>query len=148
MKVIFIKDSSGAGKRGEIKDVSDGYAMNFLIAKGFAQAVTPEIQAKVSKEKKEAETKKLKEVERLRLLKQDLEKRTFVVKVKVGDRGQIFSGVHEKDIVLAINQKAGSAFEKNQVSLDKPIKELGAYKVALKLGPGMSININLSVEAE
>ncbi len=148
MKVIFVKDLSGTGKRGDIKDVSDGYAMNFLIAKGFAQAVTPEIQAKVTKEAKEAEIKKQKEIEKLRNLKTEIEKRTFTVKVKVGDKGQIFSGVHEKDIALAVNQKMGLALEKNQVALDKPIKELGAHKVILKLATGMSVNINLSVEAE
>ena len=90
MKVIFIKDTPGQGRRGEIKDVSDGYAQNFLIRKGLAQVATAEMQAKIAKEAKEAEIKKLKEIGKLEALKSEIEKRTFTVKVKVGEKGQIF----------------------------------------------------------
>jgi large subunit ribosomal protein L9 len=147
MKVIFIKELSGTAKKGEIKEVNDGYAKNFLVAKGFAQIATPQIQAKVAKENKEAEIKKLKEIEKLHNLKADLEKRVFTVKVKVGDKGQIFSGVHEKDIVSAVNNKMALSLEKNQVNLEKPIKELGEHKVKLKLASGISASINIHVEA-
>ena len=147
MKVIFTKDQPGGGKKGQIKEVNDGYAKNFLIAKGFAQIATPEIQAKVAKESKEAETKKLKEIEKLSAIKADLEKRTFTVKVKVGDKGQVFSGVHDKDIVSILNSKMSLSLQKNQVDLTKPIKELGEHKVKVKLAPGVQATINLHVEA-
>ncbi len=147
MKIILLKDVAGQGRRGEIREVNDGYAKNFLIAKGFAQIATSQIQAKAAKESKEAEVKKLKEVEKLQNLKVDLEKRTFTVKVKVGDKGQIFSGVHEKDIISAMNNKMGLSLEKNQVSLEKPIKELGEHKVKLKLASGIIPIINIHVEA-
>lgn len=147
MRVIFLKDVPGGGKRGEIKEVSDGYANNFLLAKGFAQVATSAIQAKIAKEGKEALVKKEKEAARLEGLKTDLEKRVFTVKVKVGDKGQIFSGVHEKDVITAINSKMNFQLEKNQVDLDKPIKELGEHKVKLKLGNNLSAVINIHVEA-
>ena len=147
MKVIFVKELAGTAKRGEIKEVSDGYAQNFLITKGFAQVATAEIQAKVSKEQKEAAIKLKKEIARLESAMADMEKRVFTAKIKVGDKGQIFSGVHEKDIVSTINSKMGLSLEKSQVNLEKPIKALGEYKVKVKLGPGLIANINLHVEA-
>ena len=148
MKIIFLKDLAGQGKKGEIKDVSDGFARNFLTARGFAQVATPEIIARVEKENKEAEIKKLKEIEKLQTLKQNLEKRMFTVKVKVGDKGQIFSSVHEKDIAKVINDKMGTSMEKNQVELEKIIKELGEHQVKIKLAPGIIASIKINVEAE
>ncbi len=158
MKVIFVKDAPGAGKKGEIKEVSEGYGNNFLVAKGFAQIATPQIQAKVVKEQKEAQAKKLKETEKLRNLKSDLEKRTFTLKIKVGEKGQIFSSVHEKDIVLAINNKmsakGGSAFggglelEKSQIKIAGVIKTLGLHQVKVRLASGIVAETKINVEAE
>jgi large subunit ribosomal protein L9 len=147
MKVIFIKELNGTAKKGEIKDVNDGYAKNFLIAKGFAQVATADIQNKIAKETKELETKKLKEIEKLQSLKQDLEKRSFMVKVKVGDKGQVFGGVHEKDIAEAISKKMSLQIDRSQVILDKSIKELGEHKAKLKLGGHVLASINIKVEA-
>ncbi|HVY67720.1 MAG TPA: 50S ribosomal protein L9 [Patescibacteria group bacterium] len=149
MKVIFIKDMPGGGKKGELKEVNDGYGKNFLIAKGYAKAATTQLQAQAAKEAREAGEKKARELDRLQALKQELEKRTFSVKVKVGEKGQIFSGVHEKDVIRAIAGKLPlPAPERSQVELPKPIKELGRHKVALRLGGGVQAVINLSVEAE
>ena len=148
MKVIFTKDLLGQGKKGEIKDVSEGFGRNFLIAKGFAQIATSEIIAKVAKENKEAEIKKLKEIEKLQFLKTNLEKRTFAVKIKVGDKGQIFSGVHEKDVAKAVNDKMALSLEKNQVELGGIIKALGEHQVKIKLGPVIIASVKINVEAE
>ncbi len=148
MKVILLKDVAGQGKKGEIKDVSEGFGRNFLIAKGFAQIATSEIIAKVEKESKEAETKKLKANEKLQALKQALEKRTFTVKVKVGDKGQIFSGVHEKDVAKAVNDKMALALEKNQVELDGVIKALGEHQAKIKLDTGIVVNVRIKVGSE
>lgn len=104
MKVIFLKELSGQGKKGEIKDVSEGYAKNFLIAKGFARVATADIQAKMQKEAREAEAKKIKDIEKLQNLKLGLEKRTFVVKVKVGDKGR-FSAAYTKKILRMLLEK-------------------------------------------
>ena len=146
MKVIFVKELPGTAKKGEIKEVSNGYAMNFLIAKGFAQTATADIETKMAKEQKEAEIKKLKEIGKLQALKDDLEKRTFTVKVKVGGKGQIFSGVHEKDIISSVNNKLNLSLEKNQIELPGIIKELGEHQAKIKLGSGIIVNIKFNVE--
>jgi len=147
MKVIFIKDAPGQGRKGEIKEVSEGYAHNFLIPKGFAQTATADIQAKIAKESKEAEAKKQKESVRLLQFKADMEKRTFAVKVKVGDKGQIFGSIHEKDIALVIASKMNIQLEKHQVELISSIKALGEHKVKVKLGSGVTATVKINAEA-
>ena len=147
MKVIFTKDQPGGGKKGEIKEVSQGYAENFLIAKGFARVATAEVQAKVAKEQKEAEAKKAREAEKLQALKGDIEKRVFNFKVKVGDKGQIFGGVHEKDIAAGISAKLDFPLDKNQIHIENPIKQVGEHVVKVKLGADAVANAKINVEA-
>ncbi len=150
MKIIFLKDYNAKGspsfRKGEIKEVSEGFAKNFLIAKGFAQPVTSQIMAKVVKEQKEALEKKAKDLEKKQALKQELEKKTFALSVKVGEQGQIFGGVHEKDIAEVINAKLPGAVQHNQVEVNQPIKALGEHAVKVKLSQGISANVKIRVE--
>ncbi len=146
MKIIFIKDQPGAGKKGEIKEVSSGFATNFLIPKGFAQVVTPQLEAKMQKESKEAEEKKIREAQKMSGLKQDLEKRVFTIKVKVGDKGQVFGGIHEKEIAKAITDKMGLDIDKNQIEISGAIKELGQHQIKLKLISNVFANIKINLE--
>jgi large subunit ribosomal protein L9 len=148
MKIIFLKDVSGQGKKGEVKEVSEGYAQNFLIAKGFAQAATSQIIAKVNKETKESQEKKAREIERLKNFKNDLEKRTFTLAVKVGDKGQVFGGVHEKDIHNAIVEKKITGVERNMIEIHEPIKSLGEHMVNIKLEQGIAARVKIKVEVK
>lgn len=145
MKIIFLKDVAGQGKKGEIREVSEGYASNFLIPKKLAQAATPEIQAKIFKENKEAEAKKRKETERLQAIKADLEKGVFNLTVKVGDKGQIFGGVHEKDVADAVNGKLSLNLDKRQVEIAAPIKSLGNHQVKISFPGGLSAAVKISI---
>ena len=147
MKVILLKDVPKIGLRGEICEVSDGYAKNFLLAKKLASVATPDVQDKVAKESRELEDKKKRQSSKLLEFKKDIETKTFTIKVKVGDKGQIFGGAHEKDILQAINAKLGSNFEKSSIHIDHPIKQLAAHKVSVKLGSGTVAIANINIEA-
>jgi large subunit ribosomal protein L9 len=146
MKVILLKDTPKIGKKGEIKDVSEGYANNFLIPKKFATPATAQVQQKVNKEQREAQEKAAREAQKSQTLRQDLEKRTFTVKVKVGDKGQIFGGVREKDIAEAINQKMNITLEKSQIGLRQPIHAIGEHAVEINLGHQTKATVKISVE--
>lgn len=148
MKVIFTKDVPGQGKKGQIKEVSEGFAQNFLIKKGLAQAATLEVQAKIAKEAKEAEAKSSKELARLGQIKADAEKRVFGIKVKVGEKGQVFGGVHEKEIAEAVSAKLNVTVEKNQVEINSSIKQIGEHTVKIKFGHGVIANVKIMVEGE
>lgn len=146
MKVIFIKDSPGQGKKGELKDVSDGYAVNFLIPKGFAQLATQELQHTIEKEGKEAQAKKQKELARLTAFKQELEKKIFTLHVKVGAQGQIFGGVHEKEIAKAVTEKTGHEIQKSHISIPHPIKAIGEHLADIKLAPNVIAKVKINIQ--
>lgn len=148
MRVLFIKDLAGYAKKGEIKDAREGYATNYLIPKGFVEIATAEIVAKVDKELKVAQKRKEQQQAKFGVLKTDLEKQTFAVKVKVGDKGQVFGGVHEKDIIKIINGKMKTNLDKNQIDLDHPIKEIGIHTIKVKLGQGIDANVKIEVKGE
>ncbi|MCL5774953.1 MAG: 50S ribosomal protein L9 [Patescibacteria group bacterium] len=146
MKVVFIKDAPGNGRKGELKEVSDGFAKNFLIAKGFAQAVTPQLMQKLEKERKEQDQKKQKEAARQQILKSEIEKRIFSIKVKIGDKGQVFGGVHEKEVAKAISDKVGEEIGKNQVEIQEALKTPGEHSVAVNLPGGVVAKARINIE--
>ncbi len=137
MKIILLHDVPKIGKRGEIKEVSDGYAHNFLLRKGLAEIATAQVQTQIAKSLKEKSAKKENLKSKYEKLKVDLEKRTFTIAVKVGEQGQIFAGVHEKDVIEAINQKLKVKLEKHQIGFHSVIKTLGTHQVKIKLGQGV-----------
>lgn len=147
MKVILLKDVSGVGKRGDLKDVSDGYGSNFLIKKGLAALATKQVQEQVSRDAQQATEKQNRDLQKLHSLKAELEKRTFTVKVKTGPQGQLFGGVHEKEIAAAIHQKLKVVIGKNHIDAHRGIKELGLHTVTINLGHGIVAQIKLNIEA-
>ncbi len=147
MKIILLKDVAKIGRKGEIKEVSDGFAKNFLIAKKLATVATAEVQAKIAKETKEAKERDTRQASKMTELQSELQKRTFTVHVKTGDKGQIFGGAHEKDIVAAINAKMGTHFDKHTIQLKHPLKTLGEHTVTVKLGHGQETQTKIKLEA-
>ena len=148
MKVLFVKDAPGGIRKGEIKEVSSGHAQNFLIPRGLAVLATSQMQAKLEKENREAQAKKAKDAEKLQALKIELEKREFSLKVKVGEKGQVFGGVHEKDIAQSVSQKMNRPFDKSQVKLVSIMKEVGIHQARLDLGAGIYANLKIKIEKE
>lgn len=147
MKVILTKPVPGLGKIGDIKEVNDGYGNNFLIKKGMAKIANKETVERKAKEDKEAKGKQEKELTQLKQLKEKLESQKFEIQVKVGEQGQIFNSVHDKDIVGLVNKKIGSKLEKHQISTP-PLKTLGEYKLKAKLGSGLSANVSIIINKQ
>jgi large subunit ribosomal protein L9 len=148
MKVLFLQDLKGQGRRGEIKEVSDGFAQNFLIKNGFATIATGKVQ-QTEKAKLDA---KAESAVRLRikreLLKTELEKHAFTVLCKSGEGGKLFGAVREKDIVEAILKKIPSAnIEKHAVDITQPIKTVGTHKVTVMLERGLTANVHIEIKA-
>jgi large subunit ribosomal protein L9 len=147
MKVILLKDVPKIGRNGEIKEVSDGYANNFLIKRGLAKVATTEAQAKLAAEQIEKSEKKAREQKKLAGYKDELERRTFTIKVKVGDKGQVFSGVHEKDIIRAIFQKTKITLDKSNIATHSHMKQLGEHVIDVKLGQGIIAKVKINLES-
>ncbi|HEX3095783.1 MAG TPA: 50S ribosomal protein L9 [Patescibacteria group bacterium] len=147
MKVILLTDVPKVGRKGEIKDVSDGLANNMLLRKGLAVLATSTALEKHNKIQKEKSSAKDRAIQKAQQHKSELERRTFTVKVKVGDKGQIFGGVHEKDIIAAIYQKTKITLEKSQIDAHSGIKKLGQHVINIKLGQGITAKTKLNIES-
>ncbi len=147
MKVILLKDVPKIGKKGEIKNVADGFAKNMLIKKGLASLATTDAQSKLAKEQKSKSDATTKAKEKAEKNRAELEKRTFTIKVKTGDKGQVFSGVNEKDIISAVFQKTKIQLEKNQIDTPHGIKTIGEHRITIKLGQGITAKTKINLES-
>ena len=132
MKVIFIKDVKGQGKAGDIKEVKDGYAQNFLIKKGFAVNYTTrskeilDVQNKAKADNEKAEIKRCEEI------KKELKDKVITFKVKTGKEDMVFGTISTKQIASEL-EKLGYKIDKKKIELDTPINSLGYHEVKINL---------------
>jgi large subunit ribosomal protein L9 len=145
MKVILLKDVPGQGKRGDVLNVAEGYARNYLLPRNLAS------EASQGKMKELAERQQAKELmgEKLRKEAEELaarlEKTTVVVKTKAGEGGKLFGSVNNKDVCDAMAIQYRIQLDKKKVILKEPIKSLGEYSVVAKLHPDVHAEIKVHV---
>ena len=145
MKVILLEDVKGQGKKGELVNVSDGHARNFLIPRKLAVEATAG-NLKTMKEQEQKKKRKLeKDIADAKVIQGKLESLTVIIKAKTGSGGRLFGAVTGKEIVDALKEQHGIVIEKNKVVQSDPIKNVGAYSVKVKLGNELSGEINLTV---
>ena len=144
MEVIFIKDLKNQGKKGQVKNVKDGYAENFLIKNGYAVKKTKENLLKLNQE----QTKKAKEdaanKEEAKLLKEKLSKVTLEFKVKTGEGERVFGSISIKQIKDEL-AKQGYKIEKSSIELTNNISSLGFHNVNINLYPEITAQIKVHV---
>ena len=147
MKIILLEDVKKIGNRFDVKEVSDGYARNFLFPKGLASPATPKLADVAKKERIKAE----KHVEMLKELLNSIEKDTnevpLVFKVKAGDKGEVFSSVRADEIKDGILERYPSANNHIEVKKDH-VKVLGKQKIPINLGEGIEGQISIDIHGE
>lgn len=144
MKVIFIKDLKKQAKKGDIKEVKDGYAENYLIKNGYAIQVTEKNMVQVKKEndmKKQEEQEKTVEAKKL---KEELEKLNLVFKVKTGDHDKVFGSISAKQIKEELLKK-GYKTDKKQIELTTQLQSLGYHKVSIILYKDIKAEIKVQL---
>lgn len=145
MKVIFVQDVKGSGKKGEVKEVSDGYARNFLIGKGLAVEATAKnlsnLNGKKSSEQHKADVAKQEAIGNAAKIKG----KSVTIKGKAGAGGKLFGAVTAGHVADAIAEQLGVKVEKKKVTLNMEIKAFGGYTAEIKLYPGISEKITVSV---
>ena len=145
MKVIFNTDVRGQGKKGELKEVSDGYARNYLLPRKLAtEATADNINALKLKEKAKA-AQIAKDKAKAEEYARKLGAVQVVVRAKAGGAGKLFGAVTSEAISKALKEQFDMDIEKNKIVQDTPIKSFGAYTVKAKLGFEVSGNINVLV---
>jgi len=148
MKVIFIKDLKGQGKVGEEKNISDGYAKNFLIPKGYAIEATAANLNDYKGKKDSQEFKKQQEIDNAEKIKSDLDKITLTISAKSGDNGKLFGSITSKEIAEKLNKDHKISIDKKKFILPDGIKTTGSITVDIKLHPGIVGKLKIKVISE
>ena len=146
MKVILLQDVKGKGKKGQMLEVSDGYARNYMLPKKMAMEATPDaINTMRMNDKAAAEKAARERAEAMEVSKQ-LRAMTVVVKAKGGGAGKLFGSVTNQEIADALKAASGIALDKRKIVLSDPIKNVGTYTVQCKLGYEITAPLTVKIE--
>lgn len=146
MKVILLQDVKGKGKKGQMLEVSDGYARNFMLPKKIAIEATPDAINTMRMNDKATQERIAKEKAEALELSKRLREMTLVVTAKGGGAGRLFGSVTNQEIADSLKAKTGIALDKRKIVIADPIKNIGTYTVTCKLG--YEINAPLTVKIE
>lgn len=144
MKVVLLEDVKKLGKKGDIVNVSDGYARNFLIPRGLAVEGSKGNIKAAEEEGLLRQQRDIREEKQARLLAERLETVTIKLPAKVGNKGRLFGSITSKDIAEALS-KEGIDIDRRKIELPEAIKSLGEYEIDVKLHAGVSAVLKVSV---
>lgn len=145
MKVIFLKDVKGKAKKGDVKNVPDGYARNYLLKNNLAEEATSGNLKALDAKKKKQDKLEIEEKESAIHLKDKLADLTVELEAKSGDNGRLFGSITSKQIAEALNKQHGYKLDKRKIELDEPIRALGYTNVPVKLHPEVSGSVKVHV---
>lgn len=145
MKVILTADVKGQGKKGELVNVSDGYARNFLFPKNLAIEANSAAMSELKNRESAAAHHKQEEIDAAKALAEMLDGKKIVIKAKAGSQGKLFGAVTSKEVAAEINKTFGVAVDKKKTNI-ADIKNFGEYTAEIRLYTGISAKITVSVE--
>lgn len=152
MKVILLKDVEGLGKIGELKEVANGYARNFLLPKKLAAGATPQLLANYQQRVASEQRKTEKQNEHNQQQADRLGQITLTFKARVGRQGRLYGSITSQDIAAGLRDSEGIAIDRRMIELHDPIRMLGTYhvpiKIAQKLTPQITVNVVDESESE
>ncbi len=148
MKVILIEDMPKLGEVGDVCEVADGYARNYLIPQGLAIVATEGALRQVENLKRQEARRR----ERIRgdavAFKEQLDSLTLVFQAKVGETGRLYGSITSSDIAERIEELTGREVDRRKVVLDNPLKELGTFQVPIRLLPDVTAEVTVVIEGE
>lgn len=144
MKVIFVKDIKGQAKKGDVKEVSEGYAANFLFPRGLARAATDGNMKTLENQTSAEQKRKQQEKDEAAALGKKLEEMSVELAAKAGEGGRLFGAITSKQIAEALAAK-GVKIDKRKIELNEPIRHLGVTQVPVKLHPEVKATLKVQV---
>jgi large subunit ribosomal protein L9 len=148
MEVILLQDVKGLGKTGEIKRVADGYARNYLIARGLARVPSAAAIRETESRLKSVQRRQNKVETEASAIAEVLKGVTLRFKAKAGESGHLYGSITAGDIAEALEREARVEVDKRKLVLEEPIRDLGMHRVAVKLLTGITAEVRVIVEAE
>ncbi len=144
MKIILREDVKKLGEKGDIIEVADGYARNYLLPRKLAVEATQQKIKSLKREEKQEKKREKEKIKETEEMAKKLEEQVFEFSVKAGEEGRLFGSVTTKDIAEKVNN-AGFEIERKNIELDQNIKSLGVHKISVKLFKGVTATINVKV---
>ncbi|MDA0734876.1 MAG: 50S ribosomal protein L9 [Chloroflexi bacterium] len=148
MNVLFLQDVAQKAHAGEVKRVADGYARNYLIPKGLAEIVTPEIMKRVNKIKSVGDAQRLQETETMEVLAQLLDNTQISVMARVTPTGRYYGAIGSAHIAETLTTTIGRDIDRRLLETIEPIRAPGEYEISLKLTADIQATIHITAEAE
>lgn len=145
MKVILTTDVTNVGKSGELVEVADGYARNFLLPRRMAKLATQGNLNNLEEIRRHQEHRRQKVLAENKVLADRIAQAPVRIQVKVGEEGKLFGSITAADIAKALQAEIGHEFDKRTIKLPEPIKQLGMYAIAVKLDHQVEATVNVEV---
>ena len=148
MKIILLEDVKSLGKKGEIVNVSDGYARNYVLPKKLGVEANPANMNDLKLQRQNADKIAREQLEAARELAGILETKEVVVRMRSGEGGRTFGSISSKEIASAAKEQCGLELDKKKIQLPEAIKSLGVYEVSIRLHPKVTGKLKVRVEEE
>ncbi len=148
MKVIFTKDVSSKGKKGEVKDVADGYAMHFLLPRGLAMPASETNVKEREKWEKVEEKRKVRHESEINALLQQISGKELKFTARAGSKGRLHGSITSADIAAELSKQINVDIDKRVVALTEPLHTLGTHEVTIRYGKDAEAKVNVIVEAK
>jgi large subunit ribosomal protein L9 len=148
MRVVLRDDVDSLGKKGDLVDVADGYARNYLVPRGLAMKATRGVVQQAESMRRNREAREVRDRQAAEALVPQLAAKRIEVKARAGEGGKLFGSVTTADIVAAVQEQTGVVLDRRNVSLDEPIRELGSVEVGVKLDAGVEATVGVDVVSE
>ena len=147
MKVVLIKDVENLGKAGDVKDVADGFARNFLIPNSLVKPATERAVAEANKISREKETRQETQLQKMQEVASQIDGQEVIIRAKAKE-GKLFGAIKPVDITNQLKQQGNIEISENNIKIKEPIKETGEYSLKVELDHGLEAEIKVIVEAE
>lgn len=148
MKLILTREVAGLGRAGDVVNVKDGYARNFLLPRGSAIAWSEGGEKQIDGIRRARTVREIRDKDHANEIKTTLESATFEIKAKVGETGRLFGSVTEKDLAVAIKSSTGLDIDRHKIKLIKHVKNLGKHSAKVSLMTGVAASITVNVISE
>lgn len=148
MRVVLRADVDNLGKRGDIIEVADGFARNYLVPRGKAIAATDGIVSQANSMRRSRDLKDARDREAAETIARTLVPKVITVKARAGAEGKLFGSITAADVVAAVAEQAGVELDRRRVRLDDPIRSIGTHEVPVKLHSDVEFRVTVEVEKQ